>query len=41
MYLDDIGIKPEIAKYIRYLGLNRERREYIKWLYLVMKFIIK
>ncbi len=40
-YLDYLEIKPEIARFIRYLGINSEKREYLKWLSDIMKFIIK
>jgi hypothetical protein len=38
-FLEHLEIKPDIANYIKYLGLNRERREYISWMYKIIKLL--
>lgn len=37
--LDDSNIKPDILKYMRYLGINKERREYLSWFLKIMNHI--
>lgn len=37
--LHDFGVTPEIGNYMRYLGLNKEKREYIGWLFKTLNFI--
>jgi hypothetical protein len=34
-----LGVTSEINNYTRYLGLNRERREYVAWLFKIMKVL--
>lgn len=31
--LEKLEITPDVANYAKYLGLNRERREFIGWMY--------
>jgi hypothetical protein len=37
--LSEMNIKPEIANHMRYLGLNKEKREYINWLFKLLKML--
>jgi hypothetical protein len=37
----ELEVKSEIAKFIRYLGGNREHRDFIKWMFNCMNFLIK
>lgn len=37
--LSQLEIEPDISNYIKYLGLNRERRDYIAWLYKTLEFM--
>jgi hypothetical protein len=35
--LKKLGITSEINNFTRYLGINRERREYVSWLFKILK----
>jgi hypothetical protein len=37
--LHELEITPDVNNFARYLGLNRERREFLAWLYKIMKLI--
>jgi hypothetical protein len=37
--LNRLEVTSEINNFVKYLGLNRERREYIGWLYKILKFL--
>ena len=37
--LDNLGVKADVIKYMRYLGINKERREYLTWMFKIMNEI--
>ncbi len=37
--LEKLKITPDVANYAKYLALNRERREFIGWLYKILGFL--
>ena len=39
--LNKLEVTADINNYIRYLGLNRERREYVRWLFRLNEFLNK
>lgn len=38
-FLSYVEITPDIANYVKYLGLNKEKREYTSWLFKLIKFL--
>lgn len=38
-FLYNLEVTPQINNFVRYLGLNRERREFLGWLYKIMNFV--
>ncbi len=37
--LEKLNITPDVANYAKYLGLNRERREFIGWMYKILNLL--
>lgn len=38
-FLEKLSITPDVANYAKYLGLNRERREFIGWMYKILNLM--
>jgi len=38
-FLTQLEIIADVNYFARYLGLNKERREYMKWMYKILNFI--